>query len=98
MPQDRPVANCVARMPRSWAAPRTREGSTILGSGLFDVGWYVAHNPEIEEAASHPVDHYLREGAALGLSPHPDWDFDQYQSEERMVAQGVNPVLHYLER
>jgi ADP-heptose:LPS heptosyltransferase len=97
LPQDRAVPQHVHWERRAWGAPEMPQARAILDSGLFDMGWYLVHNPETERAPMHPADHYMLEGAARGLSPGSDFDFNEYQSAEHMVEQGINPVLHYLD-
>jgi ADP-heptose:LPS heptosyltransferase len=82
-----------------WEMPKEPRSETILTSGLFDLGWYVVHHPEVAGASLHPIDHYLREGAAKGFSPNPYLDFKQYQdSDEQMSRLGINPLLHYIDQ
>lgn len=43
------------------------------------------------------LEHYLEEGAALGLNPHPDFDTVWYLRANPDVARsGQNPLVHYL--
>jgi hypothetical protein len=81
-----------------WPAPRAPRSDEITASGLFDLGWYVVHNPELESSSIHPIDHYLAEGAAKGFSPSSTLDFTAYQkADEQMVRRGINPLLHYID-
>jgi ADP-heptose:LPS heptosyltransferase len=81
-----------------WASPQAARSDAILASGLFDLGWYVVHHPELQDSPLHPIDHYLLEGAAKGLSPSSTFDFKAYQdADEQMVRAGVNPLLHYID-
>lgn len=84
---------------REWPLPREPRSDTILASGLFDLGWYVVHHPEVENAPLHPIDHYLLEGAAKGFSPNPFLDFKGYQNADaQMLRAGINPLLHYIDQ
>lgn len=66
------------------------------GSELFDAEWYQAtHAPD--SSPSLAARHYLREGAALGISPGPLFDGAWYLGNNADVAEaGANPLLHYL--
>jgi len=77
-----------------WAAPQAPRSDEIAASGLFDLGWYVVHHPELENSPIHPIDHYLLEGAAKGFSPSSTFDFKAYQGAD---ALGTNPLLHYID-
>jgi hypothetical protein len=81
-----------------WAEPQAPRSDEIAVSGLFDLGWYVVHHPELESSPIHPIDHYLLEGAAKGFSPSSTFDFKAYQeADEQMVRLGTNPLLHYID-
>jgi hypothetical protein len=60
-----------------------RDRGLIVGSGLFDAGYYARRNPR---AALDPLGHFLREGDAARLSPHPAFDGAFYS----------RGLLHYL--
>ncbi|MBP2493674.1 FMN phosphatase YigB (HAD superfamily) [Methylobacterium sp. PvP062] len=68
----------------------------IAASDLFDAEWYratQAPNVTLNWAARH----YLQEGAALGLSPSPQFDGPWYlDNNPDVAAAGQNPLLHYL--
>jgi ADP-heptose:LPS heptosyltransferase len=81
-----------------WAAPQAPRSDEIAASGLFDLGWYVVHHPELESSPIHPIDHYLLEGAAKGFSPSSTLDFKAYQgADEQTMRLGINPLLHYID-
>lgn len=72
-----------------------RDRRRLLRSALFDAAYY----RRTHGLASHAdaAAHFLREGAAAGLSAHPLFDTAWYLAENPDVAQGgANPVLHYL--
>ncbi|HTK35876.1 MAG TPA: glycosyltransferase [Caulobacteraceae bacterium] len=82
-----------ARYFRRWR----RERAVIIGSGLFDAGWYVAANPDVAAAGADPVEHYVRAGAAEGRRPSPWFDSDWYLARNADVAGlGLNPLAHYI--
>ncbi len=68
----------------------------LARSELFDAGWYQATQvPTLSRA--HAARHYLRQGAALGLSPSPRFDGPRYLANNPDVAvAGLNPLLHYI--
>jgi ADP-heptose:LPS heptosyltransferase len=81
-----------------WTEPQALRSNEVTASGLFDLGWYVVHHPELECSPIHPIDHYLLEGSAKGLSPSSTFDFKAYQeADEQMVRLKVNPILHYID-
>ena len=69
----------------------------IAASDLFDTEWYRATQaPSVTPAQA--AQHYLQEGAALGLSPSPLFDGPWYLENNADVATiGLNPLLHYLD-
>ncbi|MDH2310399.1 rhamnan synthesis F family protein [Methylobacterium brachiatum] len=68
----------------------------VEGSELFDAEWYRAtHVPDLSPDLA--ARHYLREGAARGMSPGPLFDGTWYLGNNADVAEaGANPLLHYL--
>lgn len=69
----------------------------ILGSGLFDGGWYSVEYPDVAQSGLEPVDHFLLYGAEQRRSPGPDFDTKWYLENYTDVASnGINPLLHYL--
>jgi ADP-heptose:LPS heptosyltransferase len=86
------------RRAEPWAVPRAPRSEAVIASGLFDLGWYVLHHPEVEDSSVHPVDHYLLEGAPKGFSPGSTFDFKAYQdSDGEIVGVERNAVLHYID-
>lgn len=69
----------------------------VLASGLFDLPWYLDTQPDLIEAAAHPVWHWLLVGWREGRSPHwlfdPHWYLQQYPD---VATSDTNPLLHYL--
>lgn len=69
----------------------------ILASGLFDLPWYLQSQPDLVEAAVHPVWHWLLVGWRERRPPHwlfdPQWYLDQNPD---VAASTSNPLLHYL--
>ena len=70
----------------------------IAAFELFDAEWYRT-NQSPGLAVDQAVQHYLREGAARGLSPGPHFDGPWYlENYPDVAAAGLNPLLHYLHR
>ncbi len=69
----------------------------LEASGLFDAGWYLTRNPDVQSLGMDPLEHYLWLGARLGRAPGPKFDTGRYLKENAdVVRTGYNPVLHYI--
>ena len=76
---------------------KTVTAQRVAESEFFDAEWYRA-----TQAPDVPLDqavrHYLRRGAALGLSPGPLFDGPWYLAKyPDVAAESLNPLLHYLD-
>jgi hypothetical protein len=70
----------------------------IDASGLFDEKWYLLSNPEVKEAGTNPLRHYVEFGWKEGRDPHPLFDTDWYLERRPDVKEaGVNPLRHFVE-
>jgi GT2 family glycosyltransferase len=70
----------------------------IEQTGLFDAAFYLAAYPDVREAGSDPIVHFLRVGAREGRMPNPLFDPAFYVRTYPDVAQaGTNPLLHYID-
>jgi SAM-dependent methyltransferase/TolA-binding protein len=73
------------------------DAEMIAKSGLFEAAWYLIQNPDVAEAGTEPVSHYLDHGASEGRDPSPlfntRWYLEQYAD---VRAAGMNPLVHYL--
>lgn len=88
-PQARAVADAT-RARRSIAA--------IRRSGLFDEAWYREQLPA-GAAVDDPVAHFVHEGAAARLQPHPLFDPASYLEVDPAAARsGADPFTHFLSR
>ncbi|MCF7988238.1 MAG: hypothetical protein K9L60_11780 [Methylovulum sp.] len=62
-------------------------------SSYFNVAWYRVNNPQVAE----PLQHFIAEGSAALLSPHPlfdaPWYYQTYLKDQQPNAQ---PLFHYL--
>ncbi len=76
--------------------------SLIAASALFDPAYYAARCPDVAASGLNPLIHYLTEGAAAGIDPHPLFDTAHYRARQRasgcpdLQETGGNPLLHYL--
>ena len=89
----------IFKLIRRWHAD-SRRFRLIEQSSLFDVAWYLSQPmlADNQSARRAPIQHYLKEGAAAGLAPGPDFDGVWYLRRYPDVADaGWNPLLHYLE-
>ena len=75
--------------------PAQLQVEAIVQSGLFDVGFYLATNPETAIAPLSPALHYVLRGAAEGRDPNPLFDTSYYL--ERGCPAGMTPLFHYLD-
>jgi capsular polysaccharide biosynthesis protein len=64
---------------------------------LFDPSYYRARYPDIAEAGTDPLEHYMEHGWQEGRRPSPWFDPDFYLRTNPDVAEArVNPLLHYV--
>ena len=69
----------------------------VAGSPLFDAQWYLTSNPDVAEAKSDPVLHYLLHGYREGRSPGPHFSGAEYQrANPDVLGSGANPLIHYI--
>lgn len=69
----------------------------IRTSGLFDNAWYLANNPDVAQAKTDPLFHYLLHGGFEGRDPGPHFSSNGYlDAYEDVKKAGVNPLVHYL--
>lgn len=77
---------------REWRAT-----NLVCESGLFDLAFYLDHNPDVVASNSDARLHYVRHGAAERRDPSPLFDTAHYLDRYPDVAQaGVNPLVHFL--
>ena len=63
---------------------------------LFDVGYYLAHNPDVAAAGVDPYQHYLQYGWKEGRDPSALFDTRFYLTHNSDVASaGVDPLVHF---
>ena len=63
---------------------------------LFDVAYYLAHNPDVAAAGVDPYQHYLTTGWKEGRNPDALFDDRYYLTQNPDVAAaGINPLTHF---
>jgi len=68
-------------------------------SGLFDGDYYTETSGPARSKVLPPLAHFVMEGGAAGLSPHPLFDCGWYLSQyPKVKAKRANPLVHYLLR
>lgn len=74
-----------------------RLANELLATGLFDLPWYLRHNPDLVLTVIDPVAHWLAAGSKEGRDPNPMFGSSWYRSQNPEVANaGANPLEHYL--
>jgi hypothetical protein len=85
---------------RDWLEGRRRifraDERLVALSRLFDMHWYVAHNPEAADFHGGPLRHFMRIGAAAMRDPNPYFDAAWYCA--RHPEAHANPLVHYLKQ
>jgi glycosyltransferase involved in cell wall biosynthesis len=67
-------------------------------SGLFDVDYYLTHNPALVLAEIDPISHYLTNAISGGHDPNPLFDSSYYIDHNPDVIQShIPPLLHYFD-
>lgn len=76
----------------------THDIAVLAASGLFDVAWFEARNPDLKAACIDPVMHFHRYGWREHRLPNAYFDTGWYLRYNRDVASaGLDPLLHYFE-
>jgi glycosyltransferase involved in cell wall biosynthesis len=90
--QFRPAA--MLALVRHWT---NRYARVIRRSGLFDRGWYLYCNPDVEASGQDPLLHYVHYGWREGRDPSPffsvSWYLNHYVDVRRA---GFEPLCHYI--
>ncbi|HEY6000252.1 MAG TPA: glycoside hydrolase family 99-like domain-containing protein [bacterium] len=76
---------------RFWALRRWRE---LLG--LFNELWYLKEYPEVAEAGTDALGHFLTAGVLEGRRPNPFFDPEWYR-QEYPASEGTDPLADYLD-
>jgi glycosyltransferase involved in cell wall biosynthesis len=64
---------------------------------VFDVRYYVSHNPDIVAAGVDPFIHFIDTGVFEGRNPSDAFDIKFYVNRYLNGAANENPFLHYLQ-
>jgi len=77
------------------AAMRDEERSLIATE--FDAAYYLGMNPDVAEAGTDPLAHFVVAGWREGRDPNPRFSVRDYlEAYDDIARAGVNPFLHYL--
>lgn len=69
----------------------------LSNSPLFDVEFYLQHNPDVEASGIDAISHYLSWGANEGRNPSENFDTASYLLKNLDVRLSrMNPLVHYL--
>ncbi len=64
---------------------------------MFDASAYLTDNPDVANAQTHPLLHYVVTGWREGRAPHPLFASDWYLSANPdVLSAGVEPLEHYI--
>ena len=65
-------------------------------SGLFDPGYYLAENPDVQGSELDPLTHFVIHGVFEGRRPNSHFDPVYYLKKyPDVVTEGINPLMHY---
>jgi hypothetical protein len=71
--------------------------AAVIDSGLVDVHWYLACNPDVRAAGLDPATHFSRGGWRENRAPNAWFDPAWYLAQNPDVAaRGIDPLLHYI--
>ena len=66
-------------------------------AALFDVDYYLAHNPDVAETGVDPLVHFMTIGWIEGRDPSPEFSVNYYlRNNKDVAASGTNPLAHHL--
>jgi glycosyltransferase involved in cell wall biosynthesis len=69
---------------------------SIKKNKLFDIGFYLKNNHDIQLTGQDPIIHYLYHGFEEGRQPNPNFDCDKYiQNHSDVRNSDLNPLVHY---
>lgn len=64
---------------------------------LFDPNFYLIKYPDIKEAGTNPLKHYLKHGSKEGRLPNPLFDPSYYRKKNLNNSFDIEPLIHYAE-
>lgn len=70
---------------------------TLVGSALFDAGWYLERYIDLQQVVIEPICHFWESGAQEGRDPGPNFSTSGYLRANPAVCEsGRHPLVHYL--
>jgi len=64
---------------------------------FFKDSYYIAAYPEVRQLRYNPLEHYMRYGEVLRLSPGPDFDATYYlENNDDILDANISPLRHFL--
>lgn len=66
----------------------------LLGSGQFDIDWYVRRYPDVMQAGMSPIEHYLWLGKRIGRRGRPARADDELIDPQAFQAVDINALIH----
>lgn len=74
-----------------------KQTKIIQKSGLFDVDYYYATNPDVKIQGFDPLIHFIIHGGFEGRRPNPTFDPAYYlKTYPEAAFSGMNPLSHYI--
>ncbi len=67
----------------------------IKENNLFDCEFYLDHYDDVKKSGKCPVEHYMKRGFYENRKIKPQYDFENYISENRLDY-NTNPLMHFL--
>jgi hypothetical protein len=80
---------------RSFGEALAEERAVIAAE--FDAAYYLGMNPDVADAGTDPLAHFLMAGWREGRDPSPRFSVRDYlETNPDIVAAGINPLVHYV--
>lgn len=67
----------------------------IKENNLFDCEFYLDYYYDVKKSGKCPVEHYMKVGFNENRKMKPEYDFENYVSENKLSAD-INPLFHFL--
>ncbi|PHK93413.1 hypothetical protein CR162_18575 [Pseudoroseomonas rhizosphaerae] len=92
-----PITLPEAEAPTTPETPVAPHHEWSAANALFDVSFYLEHNPDVAAAGADAYQHFLQFGAAEGRDPNAFFDMSFYLNQNPdVLAAGVNALEHYM--
>ncbi|AYD67196.1 glycosyltransferase family 61 protein [Achromobacter sp. B7] len=92
-----PLTRKLKRIARGFVNKLTDKPKGPTIADFFDTDWYRTQAPKLD-TVEDALAHYLANGVAQNLNPHPLFNTNWYLRQYPDVANaGLNPLLHYVE-